>query len=292
MALIPPFFLDCTVAIGFDAPDGHRQYAATGFLYGRFLKQEGESKTYQVFLVTNKHVFEGASLAWLRFNPEGDETAKEFDLNLFDANGKQIWLAHPDSDVDLAVVRLSVGFLKEQGVRFNYFRSDQHIANRKRALDLGFSEGDSIFVLGFPMGLVGEKRNFVIVRQGAIARIRDSLSGNSKEILIDTFIFPGNSGGPVVTKPEVISIEGTKAVSSAYLIGVVTAYVPYRDVAVSTQTNRPRVIFEENSGLASVVPIDYVIDIIETASKTLKEGGEETPVETIQGGSPESAGYR
>jgi S1-C subfamily serine protease len=123
-------------------------------------------------------------------------------------------------------------------------------------------EGDGAYALGFPMGLVGEERNFVIVRQGSIARIRDALAGFSKEILVDVAIFPGNSGGPVVTKPEIAAIQGTLAQTTAYLLGVVKGYIPYLDVAISTQTKKPRIIFEENSGLAAVIPIDYVIEAI------------------------------
>jgi S1-C subfamily serine protease len=102
------------------------------------------------------------------------------------------------------------------------------------------------------------------VRSGCIARIRDALAASSKELLIDAPIFPGNSGGPVVTKPEEVAIQGTKAVGSAYLIGMVTSYVPYRDVAVSAQTGAVRIVFEENSGLASVLPMDYVVEAIQT----------------------------
>jgi hypothetical protein len=43
---------------------------------------------------------------------------------------------------------------------------------------------------------------------------------------------------------------------------VVSGYVPYQDVAISVQTNRPRVIFEENSGMAAVIPIDRALDAI------------------------------
>jgi hypothetical protein len=132
MALIPPFFLDCVVAIGFDSPNGERRYAATGFLYGKLLKQEGDKKNYQVFLVTNKHVVEDANLAWLRFNPEADEPAREYDLPLFDEHRKPIWFAHPDPDIDLSVVRISTGFLKEQDIRFQAFLSDMHVAERMR----------------------------------------------------------------------------------------------------------------------------------------------------------------
>ncbi len=58
----------------------------------------------------------------------------------------------------------------------------------------------------------------MIVRQGAIARIRDWLGGAATEFLIDASIFPGNSGGPVLNRPEAVSITGTKSVGAWYLI--------------------------------------------------------------------------
>jgi len=70
--LIPPFFLDCVVSIGYrrivvkTAPDGKRIVnrgeflpVASGFLYGDYLKKLDEKQNqYQVYLVTNKHVEE------------------------------------------------------------------------------------------------------------------------------------------------------------------------------------------------------------------------------------------
>jgi len=47
VALIPPFFLDCVVAIGTDDYDAERVWIASGFLYGRYLKQEAAEKIYQ-----------------------------------------------------------------------------------------------------------------------------------------------------------------------------------------------------------------------------------------------------
>ena len=42
---------------------------------------------------------------------------------------------------------------------------------------------------------------------------------------------------------------------------MVKSYVPYQDVAISRQTGRPRVVFEENTGLCSAHPIDVVADL-------------------------------
>jgi S1-C subfamily serine protease len=107
----------------------------------------------------------------------------------------------------------------------------------------GFSEGDSVFAMGFPMGLVGDERNTVIVRGGVLARIRDAIAKPRLPFMIDTTVFPGNSGGPVVSKPEMMAIQGTQSHRNAHLIGIVASYVPYIDVAISQQTKRPRVTF-------------------------------------------------
>lgn len=263
MALIPPFFLDSVVALGFKGDDGVVRYQATGFLYGRFNYQMDENTAnYTIFLVTNRHVLSKQTTAFLRFNPEGAEQAREFDLNLQNAQGDKLWFASEDVAIDVAIAPINASVLRKQGIQFGYFQNDRHALNKDRASELGLSEGDGVFVLGFPMGLVGEGRNYVIVRQGAIARVRDCLQGVRNDFLIDCPIFPGNSGSPVVTRPEITSIQGTQSINSANLIGVVSSYVPYQDVAVSQQTQRPRITFEENSGLATVFPIDLIDELI------------------------------
>lgn len=226
-------------------------------------------KSYRVFLVTNRHVFENERKAFVRFNPEGSDPAREYNLDLIDNVGTRLWLPHPDKEVDVAVIGINVALLREHSIKFAWFRNDQHALDRKGAASKGVSEGDSVFVLGFPLGLVGEGRNFVVTRQGVVARVRDCIEGLRKEFLIDCSIFPGNSGGPVVTRPEIVSIRGTEAVKAAHLLGIVAGYVPYRDVAISSQTKQPRIVFEENSGLASVFPLDYVDDVIRAALSTV-----------------------
>ena len=84
--------------------------------------------------------------------------------------------------------------------------------------------------------------------------------------MIDATVFPGNSDGPVLTRPEAVAITGTKTYRTSSLLGMVSGYVPYQDVAVSNQTKRPRVIFEENTGLALVVPADLVIELADRAN--------------------------
>ena len=73
------------------------------------------------------------------------------------------------------------------------------------------------------------------------------------------------------------AIEGTKRQDKAYLIGVVRAYVPYTDVAVSQQTGQLRMVLQENSGLAEVIPIDAVNETIMASRAAVAKGRAAAP---------------
>jgi hypothetical protein len=194
---------------------------------------------------------------------------QEYSIPNHPAAGEGTWFYHPDKNIDIAAVRVNWKFLQDNGFEPNFFANDQHVANTVKLKDLEITAGDGIFVLGFPMNLTGTQRNYVIVREGVIARISEMLDGASKSFMLDALVFPGNSGGPVVLKPEISSIQGTKSQSAAYLIGIVLSYIPYVDVAVSTQTHHPRITFEENSGLVEVLPTDYIDEAIKVYRSTL-----------------------
>jgi len=253
MALIPKLYIRSVVAVG-TLVDDEVKWIASGFLYGQFIgKVDEKTSRYIVYFVTNRHVLVDLSNVMLRFNPQGSEPAKEFPIPFSGDNSVSV-LYHPNEDVDLAAVRLNPEFLRERNIDFDYVRSDGMVASLEVSNEEGLSEGDLCFMLGFPMGLIGQERSYVICRHGNIARISDFLGGHSGEILIDCMNYPGNSGGPVVTKPEFMKVQGTKSQKVSYLLGIVQGYIAYRDTAVSLQTGKPRVTFEENSGLTRIVP--------------------------------------
>lgn len=102
-----------------------------------------------------------------------------------------------------------------------------------------------------------------IIRSGIVSRINAD-----KTFYIDGFVFPGNSGAPVFLKPGSFRYgDRGKADEDAIaggLIGFVVGYLPYTDVAVSQQTGRERIVFEENSGLTLVWPVDYLFEILDS----------------------------
>lgn len=280
-ALLPPTFLDSVVAIGGTptSPPVPGQPApswrtnGTGFFYGRIMEDAVEvtDRKYAVYLVTERHVVEAhmkqrpAEPLSVRLNPsESGVPGREFPIE------NSAWFL-PKNTADLTVARINFGYLNSIGIKPSFFASDLSVAGRDKMKEAGVSAGDGIFVLGFPMNLAGGQRNYVVVRQGCIARLSEMIDKVSKTFIVDTFVFPGNSGGPVVLRPEIASIQGTEPNTHAYLISIVLSYHPYIDAALSAQTGRPRVVFEENSGLAEVLPTDFIdeaIDELQAAKET------------------------
>jgi len=261
MALIPPFFLDCVVSIG-TSNQQQIKWIGTGFIVGRPINDDSGKKLYHTFLVTNRHVLNNKSDVVLRFNSLQGAQVLDYPISL-EENGQSIWVGHGNKEVDIAAFVINPNVLKKDDAQFSYFGLDKHIMTVEDMTNDGVSEGDGIFVLGFPLGIVAPQSKHAIVRTGVIARIRDVLENKQSSFIIDANIFPGNSGGPVVIRPEFTAIQNTKAINKAALIGIVKQYVPYQDVAISQQTVNPRVIFEENSGLALVETVNNIKTLID-----------------------------
>jgi S1-C subfamily serine protease len=280
-AVIPPFYSYCVVAIGGRVSDIQNGKpintrwvpVGTGFFYGQLSKPDPDltKRQYNVYLATAKHVVDGwnsqkagaaarqmeFSDLMVRVNPI-DVTSHATDVFINDFKDKGAdWTNNPDGK-DVSVISVDIDVLRQKAFGVMFFAGDEMAANVSKLRELKIEAGDGVFVLGFPMGLVEDWRNAVIVKSGVIARIEDVLISRSEAFLIDALVFPGNSGGPVILRPELVSIEGTQPHVKSMLIGMILSYQAYTDVAVSQQTQRPRVIFEENSGLASVLPTDYI----------------------------------
>ncbi|MFI5164678.1 MAG: hypothetical protein ACHQHP_05465, partial [Bacteroidia bacterium] len=121
-----------------------------------------------------------------------------------------------------------------------------------------------VYFVSYHPGLVNLNDFKPIFRNGYISRINID-----KTILIDAFAFPGNSGSPVFLKSSSIRYDsptinlGGDELGDKF-IGIIGAYIPYEDIAVSSQTNQPRVVFQENSGIAYIWSINFINEIIKS----------------------------
>ena len=265
MALIPPAFLDASVAIGIDTNQGIR-WVGSGFLYGRVVDMSvpEDERQVRILLVTNKHVLVPHTSVKLRLNHVDDGAAPEnFTVPLKDEKGNDSWVGHSDTNVDVGVIQLSATMMEEKGIQFGYYREDMNVATIEDLRAAGVSEGDGVFVVGFPLGLVDLELITPILRQGAIARIRGVLSGNQSEYLIDAPVFPGNSGSPVILRPESTYISGTQPQRNARLIGMVKSVISVSNTATTQDGANIPIVFQDNVNLANVIPMDFIVETVD-----------------------------
>ncbi len=258
MALIPQFFIDAVVSIG--VQNGTQTvWIGTGFFAMRKVDVDGNAIP---MLITNKHVVQGQNMIVLRFTDKSDGSLKEVPAQVTE-NGLPIYKTHPDSTVDIAVLQLNGGYITENNFAFPAFDIDEHAMDSSLLREKGVDEGSLIYMLGYPMGLVNVNSKVPICRLGCVARMSEAQIQETKNILVDIQNFPGNSGSPIVTRPEIISIEGTPAFGKACLLGIVHSYIPYREKLINQQTKEIVEIRSENSGLAWVHPVEQIREVVD-----------------------------
>lgn len=267
MSLIPPHYLNSVISIEIESKGmSQKSSIATGFLVGNPTGESNEKgPLYRLFIVTNRHVYQNQKTkeflreVFFRFNTL-DNKSHYFKVNLLKDDGNPLWLMHKDEKVDLAILPINATAINDAKIKYYFFQGND-LFYAKDFSTKNISTGDGLFVLGFPMRISGKARNFVIVRQGIMARVDEEVLEDGF-FYIDASAYPGNSGGPVIHKPEVVAITGTQSNSSAGLIGVISSGETYSDVAISQQTGEPRIIFTEQTGLVRVVPTELIFEII------------------------------
>ena len=257
MAIIPQTFLESVVSIGVRNTVAIN-WIGTGFLV---VKPVAENK-YQPFLITNKHVLEKKNSVVIRMRKSDTHELVIVDVPLIN-NGELLYSCHPDNNVDIAAVLIVGGYLDKNMLSASAFNIDSSLLTSQEVIEKGGGEGTGIFMLGFPMGLVNTKSMAPICRSGCIARIDTDEIRETKNMLLDIQNFPGNSGSPIITHPEIVSIDGTKALSMCALIGIVHAYIPYQEKLINSQTGCTVEIRSENSGIAMANPAEYIKETVE-----------------------------
>lgn len=263
MAIIPLFFMDAVVALGVELSDHKKHWVGTGFLVGRREQTNPDFST--VYIITNKHVVQGREQLYVRFNNKGTTGVKDLPMQLADQDGKKLYSEHSQRNVDIAAIQILPRVIEDSHSSLNFFDLDTHALMLNQMQRTGVDEGSLVYALGFPMNLVNDSVKAPICRLGCISRVADAFINpqTAGTYLVDAQTFPGNSGGPIVSRPEHISIDGTPHNTNANLIGILSAYIPYRETLYSKQTGLDRMIQEENSGITIVHPVDRIKEVVE-----------------------------
>lgn len=240
-------WLDAVVSIEVTDSQKELRSIGTGFLV--------QTANKHVVLVTAKHVIQGplptgSRLAY-RLNSQDGGSTIVWDDEL--PKGLVSWISAPASDIACRFIAWP------NNTTLMTLTPDNFITND------ALSAGAPVLVLGFPLGLRSADHPKAIARHGIVGRVdRDN-------IIADVFVFPGNSGGPVIYNPSLKVGQGLNSplLNEEKLIGVVSSFLPYQEIAISEHTKRPRIVFEENSGLSNVVPVNRLIELL--ASDSVKK---------------------
>ena len=259
MALIPRQFIDSVVSIGSRNSDNSISWFGTGFFVGRSIDDPNKVVP---FLVTNKHVLQSSKQIVVRMKENGSERLMEMDV-ILENDGLPLYKIHPQNDIDIAVLQLDASVILDKNLIFQGFNIDTQALSSVELREEGVDEGSLIYMLGFPMGLVNQTSNLPLCRLGCIARMSEAQINEDHNMLVDVQNFPGNSGSPIVLRPDASAIIGTKSLNRSVLVGIIHSYIPYQEQLVNSQTRRVVEIRSENSGIANAHPIEYIRDVID-----------------------------
>lgn len=212
-------------------PDGSTG-AGTSFVF----RDVNAPPDHQLFLVSNKHVVEGASEGIMYFAERGPDgrpiLGQPFFLrnDLFDTQ----WHGHPDPEIDVSVMPLSwqLATIEKAGrIAHVHAVTEADIAHIGTLQELDVTA--PVVFVGFPNGMFDEKHYLPIFRRGYVATAPDLDFNGDPVFLIDASVFPGSSGSPVFTVGDSL-IGGTPSLK---LLGIVAAV--YTQVAEGQITWEP-----------------------------------------------------
>lgn len=220
----------------------------------------------QLLLVTNRHVFQGQKSVVIRLKENTTGELKEINM-ILEENGQALYSTHDDEKVDIAAIFLDGNFVTANDLQCSGFNLEVHAIPSYDLVKQGGDEGSYVYMLGFPMGLVNIDSNTPICRGGCIARIDETEIRKTKQFLLDIQNFPGNSGSPIIIKPEIYGIGDDPVLNKSVLIGIVRGYIPYKEELINTRTHEIVEIRSENSGIAVVHPVEFIKEVVDKEIK-------------------------
>jgi hypothetical protein len=247
----------------------------TGFLIGVSIPEAGKDASGDqrgcIFLVTAKHMIRQstpnhklgpyAKNMTVFFNKiasgsPSEQLRDESNIEILDARGDLRWFV--DISDPIADVALSPLIINKKNVDFKTISQD-NFATKSIVSEKHVNENDEVLFSGLSTIFPGFKKNYPIVRHGHLALLpgedipvdRDRPDKKTQIYMAEVTSFGGNSGSPVFLRLGGAreSLTVTLGGFEYYLLGVMSAYYP--DIET-----------RYNSGIASIVPVDKINDIL------------------------------
>jgi hypothetical protein len=211
------------------------------------LRVRGSSMPFNVGIVKKSVVFlyypKGESLE------VGTGFLVEIPSKVEPTQGKNVWWAHPNERVDVAVIPVSAAHVEQLLQNDVHFMPVADFATKAETENYKVGIGDQIVTAGLVPALLDTERNYPAFKFGRISNIPEEpinmrCTQEDKPLLRNVWLLAGNfvggnSGSPVYLLPPQPS-----AVHRVMLIGILAGSIP-------------------NVDLGQMVPSDYVFDVIQ-----------------------------
>lgn len=224
-----------TVRIVADTEDPKKKSIGTGFLIAKKVNDTSQ----QIFLVTNKHViakadnagkiigkFTTASFSFVKNENNIPKLGDSVVINT--ENLTDMFLQHPDENVDLAICNISDLYNQLN-------QNKQNIFIRTIPIEMippeneNFDAIEDVLFVGYPNGIFDMKNHLPIMRRGITASPYNVDFNGGKKFLIDAQVFPGSSGSPVFIKEQNLRNGTLRLGAENYFFVGVISKVFYRD---------------------------------------------------------------
>ncbi len=232
----------------------------TGFFVAvPHLQVEGQS---WIYLVTARHVLRSNSEEYYRkvfcranlrdWNPGSDRVGFEFiQVSTSETERHLLWGVHSNPAVDIAVIQQ---YPRPDRFDFQTIPTAAFVTQEMIQRD-GIVEGHELFFPCFTPEIPQHRRNNPIIRFGRISLLStedfETREGNVRFHLAECFPFGGNSGSPVFVREKEARYS---------LFGIMTGY--YLTAQSVLQKAQSDLVTPQHMGIAMIVPIDYLHDIL------------------------------
>lgn len=257
-----------TVRIETSSPQGD----GTGTAFAFIRERDGEKYP---FLVTNKHVIEGARTGVLTFTRSTDErepiigSAQRLQIQNFE----DLWHSHNDPDIDVAVAPLAP-LAEEMNRRSGIIPFIPPIEDSIIPEGDILSELDAleeVTFIGYPNGIWDNSNFLPVTRRGVTATPITMDFQGKQQFLIDASVFPGSSGSPVLILDigmHTSKFGQTKVASRVLFLGVISSVFYKKEYNEIERIQKPVedtqvAVSEQMIDLGIVFKATTVVDTIE-----------------------------
>lgn len=262
------------------------QWTGTGFVY--LHERNGKKRS---FLVTNKHIVEGAITGEMIFH-EGEiingKIVAKLGCGLAVPFTQYNFWGHKDENVDIAVMNLST--IIELNLS-NFYTMQITERNRPKPEDIEkfISPIDEVIFIGYPIGLWDEKNLLPIARKGITATPYYIDFNGEPKFLIDASVFPGSSGSPVFNHHSGMYVDNFGEIQTGerdFFIGIIAKYMWLTDegdiidkeipsskktIAEYKQAINIGIVFNDKAVVETMDDfVDRILEPLEEQQKTIK----------------------